>query len=91
MRHMPRERIFTIHGSQGQEFDNVIFSPVSLHYHLTDSNQTHALYALNVAISRTKKRFFIVCDYTFWSKQKGQLIWAILQHAHVINNMSAIN
>ncbi|WP_334085546.1 AAA domain-containing protein [Helicobacter typhlonius] len=76
---IPRDRIFTIHGSQGQEFDDVIFSPVSLHYYLTDSRQTHALYALNVAISRTKKRLFIVCDYDFWSKQKNQLLYALLQ------------
>ncbi len=87
IRQMSRERIFTIHSSQGQEFDNVIFSPVSLHYHLTDSRQTHALYALNVAISRTKKRLFIVCDYAFWNTQQGQLIWAILQRAKKINNL----
>ena len=87
IRQMSRERIFTIHSSQGQEFDNVIFSPVSLHYHLTDSRQTHALYALNVAISRTKKRLFIVCDYAFWNAQQGQLIWAILQRAKKINNL----
>lgn len=81
---IPRDRIFTIHGSQGQEFDNVVFSPVSLHYHLTNSHQTHALYALNVAISRVKKRLFIVCDYAFWSRQKGQLLYAILQQAKFI-------
>ena len=81
---IPRDRIFTIHGSQGQEFDNVIFSPVSLHYHLTNSYQTHALYALNVAISRVKKRLFIVCDYAFWSRQKEQLLSAILQQAQLI-------
>ncbi|MCX2717373.1 AAA domain-containing protein [Helicobacter sp. MIT 21-1697] len=85
-RQMSRERIFTIHSAQGQEFDNVIFSPVSLHYHLTDSRQTHALYALNVAISRTKKRLFIVCDYAFWSRQRGQLICSLLQSAQKINN-----
>ena len=81
---IPRNRIFTIHGSQGQEFDNVIFSPVSLHYHLTNSHQTHALYALNVAISRVKKRLFIVCDYAFWSRQKEQLLSAILQQSQLI-------
>lgn len=81
---IPRDRIFTIHGSQGQEFDNVVFSPVSLHYHLTNSHQTHALYALNVAISRVKKRLFIVCDYAFWRRQQGQLLSAILQQAKLI-------
>lgn len=78
-RRISSERVFTIHASQGQEFDNVIFSPVSLHYYLTNSQQTNALYAINVALSRAKKRLFIVCDYAFWSRQKGQFIWAILQ------------
>ncbi|MCH5313861.1 MAG: AAA family ATPase [Helicobacter sp.] len=83
--HIMRDRIFTIHGSQGQEFDNVIFSPVSLHYYLTDSRQTNALYALNVAISRTKKRLFLVCDYAFWSRQKNQLLSALLQECKMFN------
>nr|QGT49936.1 hypothetical protein Helico4rc_0550 [uncultured Helicobacter sp.] len=80
-----RERIFTIHSSQGQEFDNVIFSPVGLHYHLTNSRQLHALYALNVAISRIKKRLFIVCDYAFWTHQHGQLIRAIIEQSTKID------
>lgn len=80
-----RDRIFTIHSSQGQEFDNVIFSPVGLHYHLTNSWQPHALYALNVAISRIKKRLFIVCDYAFWIHQKGQLIRAIIEQSTKID------
>lgn len=83
-RQISRDRVFTIHGSQGQEFDNVIFSPVSLHYHLTNSYQKPALYALNVAISRMKKRLFLVCDAAFWQQQKGQLIYALIQNAHKI-------
>lgn len=83
-RKLPRAKVFTIHGSQGQEFDSVIFSPVGLHFFLTNSMQTNALYALNVAISRIKKRLFIVCDYAFWQRQQGQLIWAILQDSKLI-------
>ena len=73
-----RDKVFTIHGSQGQEFDTIIFSPVSLHYHLTNTKKIEALYAINVAISRIKKRLVIVCDYNFWISQKGQLISSIL-------------
>lgn len=91
MQYLGRDRVFTIHGSQGQEFDNVILSPVSLHYHLTDSRQLHALYALNVAISRAKKRLFIVCDYAFWSKQTDQLLWAILQESKLIGTSRSQN
>lgn len=79
-----REKVFTIHGSQGQEFENVIFSPVGLHYYLTNSLQTHALHALNVAVSRIKKRLFIVCDYEFWRRQRGQLITEILEQSRII-------
>lgn len=78
---IPYDKVFTIHGSQGQEFENVIFSPVSLHFHLTDSNNPNALKALNVAISRVKKRLFIVCDYGYWMREGNQFLSAILREA----------
>ena len=77
--------ISTIHGSQGREWENVIFSPVSLHYYLTDSRQTNALFGLNVAISRLKKRLFIVCDLGFWQQQEGQFLHALLAQSTRIN------
>lgn len=78
---IPYDKVFTIHGSQGQEFENVIFSPVLLHYHLTDSRNSQALKALNVAISRVKKRLFIVCDYGYWMREGDQFLSAILREA----------
>lgn len=78
---IPYDKVFTIHGSQGQEFENVIFSPVLLHYHLTDSSNPQALKALNVAISRVKKRLFIVCDYGYWMRESNQFLSAILREA----------
>lgn len=83
-RSINKERVFTIHGSQGREFDNVIFSPVILHFHLTDSTKAQALFALNVAISRIKKRLFIVCDYAFWNKAQNQLISSILRQSKLL-------
>lgn len=74
-------RIWTIHGSQGQEFDTVIFSPVMLHHHLTDSRNTNASYALNVAISRIKKQLIIVCDRAYWLRFRGQFLSEILANA----------
>lgn len=74
-------RIWTIHGSQGQEFDTVIFSPVMLHHHLTDSRNTNACYALNVAISRIKKQLIIVCDRAYWLRFRGQFLSEILANA----------
>lgn len=76
-----RERVMTIHGSQGQEFESVIFSPVCLHYHLTNSKNPSALQALNVALSRAKKRIIIVCDYRFWIGQRGQFLGEILRES----------
>lgn len=75
---LPYDKVFTIHGSQGQEFDGIIFSPVILSYYLTDSHNLQALYALNVAISRMRKKLVIVCDYDYWIAQEGQFIQRLL-------------
>lgn len=75
------ERVFTIHRSQGQEFNDVVFSPVTLHYHLSDSNNPLALQALNVAISRVKKRLIVVCDVHFWRKHPHQFLTQVLNIA----------
>lgn len=84
------DKVFTIHSSQGQEFENVIFSPVNLHYHLTDSKNPQALKALNVAISRVKKRLFIVCDYAYWMRESDQFLSAILREAQEWNTKDQI-
>lgn len=68
------ECVFTIHSSQGQEFDYVLFSPVILHYHLNDSNNQNALFALNVAFSRARKGIVLICHKTYWLQQKHQLL-----------------
>lgn len=77
--------VLTIHGSQGREWENVIFSPVSLNYYLTDSRQQNALFGLNVAISRTKKRLFVVCDLAFWLAQQNQFLRDLLLQSTKIN------
>ncbi|RDU67651.1 hypothetical protein CQA53_01220 [Helicobacter didelphidarum] len=78
---VPRNRVFTIHKSQGKEFDMIIFSPVKMSKYLTNSNNKNALFALNVAVSRLKKDLIIVCDYGFWIRQNGQFITSLLQIA----------
>lgn len=78
---IPYNHTWTIHGSQGQEFEIVVFSPVMLHHHLTDSRNRHAAYALNVAVSRMKKCFILVCDYNYWIRQDEQFLTAILHCA----------
>ncbi|MBX7490041.1 AAA domain-containing protein [Helicobacter turcicus] len=69
-----KECVLTIHAAQGQEFDYVIFSPVILHYHLNNSKNQSALFALNVALSRARKEIIIVCDKSYWLKFKGQFL-----------------
>ncbi len=75
-----KDTIMTIHKSQGREFDIVVFSPVSLHYHLTNSDNKQARYAINVALSRVKQTLIIVCDVAMWMKNDRQLITKILQN-----------
>ncbi len=69
-----RECVFTIHAAQGQEFDFILFSPVELHYYLSDSNNKNALFALNVAISRAKKGIILISHLPYWLQQKGQFL-----------------
>ena len=84
-RALPSAEVSTIHGSQGREWDSVIFSPVGLHYHLTDSTQINALFGLNVAISRIKKQLFIVCDRSFWQSKPTQFLSKLLQQAQILH------
>lgn len=83
-----KECVLTIHAAQGQEFDYVIFSPVILHYHLNDSNNPNALFALNVALSRSKKGIIIVCDKNYWLKFKGQFLSQLIAIAEPYTNIS---
>lgn len=78
---IPYINVSTIHTSQGQEYDTIILSVVSFHYYLTNTSTLSALYALNVAISRAKKSFVLVCDKEFWSGARGQFIRAILEQS----------
>ncbi len=75
------ECVFTIHASQGQEFDCVIFSPVTLNYYLNDSKNPQALFALNVALSRSKKEIILVCDRNYWINLKGQFLGELIKIA----------
>ena len=75
------ECVFTIHSAQGQEFDYVIFSPVTLHYHLNDSRNLNALFTLNVALSRPKKAMIIVCNRDYWLNLKGQFLSELIHIA----------
>ncbi|STQ86000.1 hypothetical protein LS73_002330 [Helicobacter muridarum] len=83
---LQRSRVFTIHKSQGKEFDCIVFSPVKFSKFMTNSMYKSALFSLNVAISRLRQSLIIVCDYDFWVKKQGQLISSLLQIAKPYHN-----
>ncbi len=74
----------TVHGSQGREWDCVVFSVVDT----TDQWFTNSLLpksngknVVNTAVSRAKKQLVLVCDANYWSTQKNQLIGKLLSIA----------
>ncbi|MEO2071315.1 MAG: AAA domain-containing protein [Zunongwangia sp.] len=80
-------KILTVHKSQGQEWDTVIYSVCDISNGkkpwFTDSTNamSSGLNNINTAISRTKKQLIIVCDKDSWLFIKGQLINGILEVA----------
>lgn len=80
------DSIFTVHGSQGREFDTVILSVCDTsNKYFTDSNNVRAggKLIINTAVSRAKRRLVIVCDKTYWQAQKGQLLNKLISDAPV--------
>ena len=83
--------IFTIHKSQGKEWDTVYLSVVDNRVKLEGKDvqlhMTSTVYSkdnintLNTAISRAKKRLVIVCDEGFWRRQTDELICRLLDSA----------
>lgn len=76
--------ILTVHGSQGREWDTVLFSVVDRDDKwLTDSCSfiSNGKCIINTAVSRARKRLIIVCDVDYWLKQRKQLIGQLLSVA----------
>ena len=79
-----KESIVTVHGSQGREWDAVLFSVVDTadKFFVDSLNQkSDGKKLVNTAVSRARKRIIIVCDYSYWINQKKQLICRILEKA----------
>lgn len=75
------QKILTVHGSQGREWDDVILSVVDTdRLWFTDSRnkRSRGLNLINTAVSRAKKRLVIVCNRSWWIERRGQLIRALL-------------
>lgn len=75
-----KEKVLTVHRSQGREWNTVIFSVVdSYDKFYVDSNHPKGKQVLNTAISRARQRLVIACDTSYWSKQHGQFIQSLLK------------
>ena len=79
--------VCTVHSSQGQEWDVVLFSVcdtenmwfVDSHNKMSDGKKV-----INTAVSRAKKKLIIVCDAMFWKRKKTQLIKRLLDVARPV-------
>lgn len=81
-----RDRVMTVHGSQGREFDTVILSVADngiesrdVPYRFTSSKTEMGLKVINTAVSRAKRRLVIVCDREFWMQKDDELIGGLLR------------
>ena len=68
--------IVTVHGSQGREWDVVIFSVTDSFQEafLTDSRRPESLKLLNTAVSRARKMLILAGDAADWKRRPGQLL-----------------
>ena len=81
---LSEDNIFTVHQSQGREWDNVILSvtDTTKKYFMDSLNpESNGKKVINTAVSRARKNLFIVCDYNYWIRQESQLIGKLLKVA----------
>lgn len=81
------ERVLSVHRSQGKEWDTVILSIVDTDRKwFSDSLnvQSKGKFLLNTALSRTKDKLIIVCNYDYWISQEGQMVKDLLMVAKEI-------
>lgn len=80
-------RIFTVHASQGREWDTLFFSVCDTdNKWFTDTLRpaTRGKMVVNTAVSRAKKRLILVCDRAYWSRQRNQLIGQLVNAAQLM-------
>ena len=78
------QKIMTVHGSQGKEWNDIVLSVVDtdrMWFVDTLNQSSRGMNVLNTAVSRARKRLFIVCNYNFWIRQDKQLLKGLLDVA----------
>ncbi len=83
-----RDCVMTVHGSQGREWDTVVFSVADngvvsrdVPFRFTSSESLVGMRVINTAVSRAKRRLVMVCDREFWMNRDGELIGGILRES----------
>lgn len=85
-----KDHLMTIHRSQGREWDTVIVSvvdgsanPEEKPPRFTSSQRVEGrldgLRVINTALSRAKRRLFLVCDEAYWAAKPDELIGDIVR------------
>jgi superfamily I DNA/RNA helicase len=78
-----RERVFTVHAAQGQEWDTVIYCTADSNRNSRFLNETSNQYGkpnqagrecLNTALSRVRMRLILVLDRNHWENRPHQLL-----------------
>jgi hypothetical protein len=80
-KYVDSDAVFTVHRSQGREWDDVIISVVE-----TTKHWFLKPVLINTAVSRARRRLFIVCDAGYWSKESKSLIGGLLSVAEPWSN-----
>lgn len=74
------EDVLTVHRSQGQEWDTIIFSVTDTSdMYFSDSRLPIGRHIINTAVSRARRRLILVCDCAYWGSCRNQLISAFLR------------
>lgn len=81
--------IVTVHGSQGREWDAVIFSVTDSfdEAFLTNSRRMESLKLLNTAVSRARKTLILVGDVADWKRRPGQLLSELFSIAEPVSDI----
>ena len=78
----PSDKVFTIHGSQGREWDTVFLSVTVKTTHMPFITPR----LINTAVSRARKNLVIICDSTYWKEQEGHIIGGLVAAAEPIEH-----
>ena len=78
------KNIYTIHKSQGQDWNTVILSVVDnntkdMFFMNTKNRKARGLECVVTAVSRAKQHLILACDYEFWIEKEDQLIQKLLK------------